>query len=632
MKRILTYFALFLIFSSTACKNPLKNVQLYMKNDFFKYTVTLSIKDAARSNISINNAIITVSGQDGQYIYDRDGKQAFSVNSGLVDFSVSPSRTPTASNPVSFIVNISGPAGSNYLPVTKIITIDPSQTSQKYTIRLLNCSTGNTPPGIGVGGRTINMTGGGLSKPGYSGSRTTGGPSSGSDSFLVHDIDFYMPGGVSFYYYTAPNGVATGTKSLLMSHDSSLTSGILSSVYRPISNYYLEEQAQPYSNYTKTTYTGSSVTLYYLYVTDTTTPLSPFTIYPLGTTANSISTLNGSSSYGENTLIFKSATRKRLVAYYFVGYLSNGQAICISPTNYPTIDSLNWYFSFKLDTSKLPINSISGLPFTAGDNIETGINYVPGSYPIFAAGTTFTPSSLSTSHNTIRRSTYDNSLRVECQSTDAGIYQEALFNQPFSYNFDATIDTGTIPDLENLYANAVISVASGSTTTYFTYPIIPNYNFSFSGNILAVSATPSFAGNINVMYWDSLISTQPLPAGGTGTIRAFAGPFAGPTYNSTISRFYYTFKCKASGTNRIVEPTYFGAIHGVGVGGRTLNGYCNVRGGYWSTKTFAIGATINDTIRGNACGNLFYITTPTIGTFNTGEIDNDLICSCYFHF
>ena len=197
MKKILV--AILLVFScfEYSCNNPLNGIQLYVRNDYYKYSVTMSIKDADNPSLNMDNAVVTVSGPDGTNIYDRDGKQSFGVQGGLVDLSVVPNVMISDANPVTFIVNISLP---NYLPVTKIVTISPDQSTQRFTVRMINTQAGSAS-GLDITNRTIVLSSGGISKPGYSGARTTGYSDSAADA-LGDSLLLYMPGGLSFYYYT----------------------------------------------------------------------------------------------------------------------------------------------------------------------------------------------------------------------------------------------------------------------------------------------------------------------------------------------------------------------------------------------------------------------------------------------
>ena len=599
------------------CKNPLSGVKLYVRNDFYNYTVTVNIRDAAHPTQALNNVIVTVSGDDAANIYARDGTQKFTAVNGSIDFSVIPTAMPTDQKPISFIVNISGAAGTSYIPVSKVVTITPSQTNQRFTLRMINAAGGNVG-GIGVGSRSINMTGGGLSKPGYSGSRTTGGA---SDSLLdMYNLAIYLPQGASFYYYTSPSGQVTGTKPSIMTHDSTLAMGLNPVLYRPVTGYYQEEAAYILSTYTKTQYTGGSITMYYLYRESGTPPAS---IYTFSGATNNINLLNGKLGIAENSLLFQSALDTSILAVYFVGTV-NGQTVCLSPYPNTNPDS-DWFFSYRIPPTAT--NPMTGNLYAEGDSVEAGIAYQQGSYPIVAAGQTFVASMLSTIHKVVRKAA-DNTLRVECQSNDVGIYDKGTVTR-YSFNIDATVDTNYVPDPENVFANANVSFSIGKDNYSFDQVIAANENVNISGSLCASSPVTTPVGVATVYYWDSLVKTMPL-SGGANTV--FAGPYiTGNTYFPVTSRFYYTFQCSASGTPRIVEPSFNGTLHGYS-GGQPAQANCNIVSGYWKTRGFKVGYATGDSIYGNACGNIFSIAPVVVQPWNYGRIENDNICKCYFHF
>ena len=102
------------------------------------------------------------------------------------------------------------------------------------------------------------------------------------------------------------------------------------------------------------------------------------------------------------------------------------------------------------------------------------------------------------------------------------------------------------------------------------------------------------------------------------------------TYGPDVVRFYYTFLCAASGTPRIVEPTFNSTIHGYTTNGIDHKVNCNVVAGYWATRGFHIGDSSGALI-GDACGTPFNFPSVTLSNFNYKQIDNNVICTCYFH-
>ncbi len=629
MKRIYIVSILFVCLLQLNCKNPLSNIKLYVRNDYFKYTVTVQVQDAANPNVHLDNALVSISGPDGENIFAKDGTKKFKISNGYIDFSLVPTSAPSATKPIQFTVNISL---ANYVPVQKIITINNNQNNQRYTVRMINSA---APPGnVDVTNRTIVMNSGGLSKPGYSGARTTGFSDDQLDAF---DIALYVPGGTQFYYYQDnSNSLMTGTRATILTHDSTVTVGATPVLYRPTTNYYNEEYALiPQSQYTKVNYTGSNVSVYMVYQKET---APPFSLYYNGNSAssNQIVSLSSSSSISENAIVFSTATTRRLIGVYFVAKLDNGEYVTVSPLQ--RTDS-NWFVSYLIDPTK--INPQTGSPFADGDVIETGIDYNPStSYPVPSPLYTFTAATLNTLRSNVRMTSNGN-LRVECQSTDVGNYAEGVAT-PFDFEFRTFCDTNVIPDPENLYANAMLQFSSGGSSYFYNLIIEPtnttvSNSTSFTGTLITpIGVTPSFDGSIyKVYYWDSAIGTYPVTAGATNDVfthKDFSNPYV---LYPDIVRFMLTLDCPAAGSGKLIQPDFNGSIASTTSGvAHVVN--CNVVGGYWKTRGMKVGADITP-LTGNACGSSFtfpdasYTGPKSLGTFNYITISNKAICNCYFN-
>ena len=448
-----------------------------------------------------------------------------------------------------------------------------------------------------------------------------------------------MPFGQKFYYYTS-RGSDCGTRPTLISHDSSVVVGEVPMLYRPTTDYYTEENAIIPTSYTKQDYVGSTMNVYMVYQ-DSTAP--QYSIYTYGGTTNSVNIMDGGgstgSTYDEDAIIFSSLTKKRLIAVYFVGYLTKSgtsSPINLSPYDQnPTGDS-TWTLSYKIDSTRLIQMASGAKTFTEGDQVETGIHYGPKNYPIIPTGGTFIPGvSLPTNRATIRRALHGD-LRVETKSTDVGVYLGGT-KASFDFKFDIYNDTSKIPDIENAYAVASVAIPlTGGGTQYFNYTLTPSIlgssstTYDFAGSITAVGgASGAPTGTYTVYYWDSAIKSGPLSPSGVTTTIFNQRDFSGPTYGPDILRFYYTFTCAASGTPRIVEPTFNGSLTGTNSAGvsRTIN--VNAVGGYWHTRGYHIGDSSGN-ITGNACGTPFIFPSVTLVPFNYNNITNNSICTCYF--
>ena len=647
MKRIYTICLLFVCLMQLNCKNPLAGIKLYVKTDYFKYSVTLNVQDAANPNLHLDGAIVSISGPAGNAVYAKDGTKKFTITNGLVDLSVIPTAEPTATNPVLFTVNISK---AGYIPVQKIVTISNNQNSQRFNIRMINTS---SPPGnTDVTNRTIVMNSGGLSKPGYSGARTTGY----SDSLLdIYDISLYIPAGTQFYYYqNKVTGQLAGTRASMLTHDSTLVYGSIPAVYRANTSYYKEEYAMiPQSDYTQVSFTGSSVSVYMVYQNDVAPPFSVFTYGTGGAgSVNSILSLSSSTPIPEDHAVFTTAATKRLVGIYFVGQLSNGQYVTVSPTIKTSPTDTNWFLSFKIDPSA--VNPVTSSPFAAGDSIETGVDYNTGttsggtsSFPLFSPFFTFAPASLNTLKSAVRLTSNGN-LRVECQSTDVGDYALGI-STPFSFTLNTLNDTtanGSIPDPENLYANATLSFSAGSSSYLYNLVITPTDRtvasniVDFSGTVvtpITAGVTPTMTGsNYTVYYWDTSIGSYSLTQGATENVfqhRDFSCP--GVLFDN-VMRFNITLICNdVAGTPKIISPDFNGTIN------YTYNGVtkpvnCNVRAGYWKTRGLNVGNTISP-VQGSACGTPFTFpdaavtgAPTTLTDFNYFTSSSHAVCVCYF--
>jgi hypothetical protein len=635
MKKLYAFLMLALCFGWVSCSNPLNGIKLYITNNLYQYTVTVYLQDATNAKSgNLTGAQISVGGQDAAYVFDRDGNTKFTPSSGgAVDFSINPTDSPTPSKPLVFDVNISC---SGYVPVTKRVVITSSNAHTAYTVRMVNIA--SPPGGVTVGQRSLGLTsGGGVQKPAYAGSKSTAGGSN-ADSLGHYYTAIYLPVGTTFYYYTTPAGIC-GTRVSPLTTDSTAITGLNSIIYRPVSGYYQTEAAQFASGlYTPTAYTGTTLSVITVFRNDTT--YYPYSVYPYTSstgTTNSISTLYSGTGNAESKLVLKSCIIHRLVDFYFVGKV-NGKDIVVSPYSTPTPTGETWYVSYRIDANKLAGAVAAHPSFVSGDSIETGINYSYGNYPIVPYGGSFTASNLTTQKSVIITDSFGN-LRVNCQSLDAGVYLGGI-SYDYSYSLKASVDSNQIPDIENLFAIANITMSVGGTTSHLGQTVTPNKDLNLSGTFTSINgSSPSFSGNVNIYYWDSCIRNIPTITDG---MQVFTGFPTGTKYSALASgdgvmfdqivAFHYDFECSAKGSDKIIEPTYNGTFsaYSNGVFSKTN---CNMKSGTWKTRGVKVGTLPNpDTITGTACSKAFTpIIVTSIYSSNTQTFNDPVICNCYFH-
>jgi hypothetical protein len=188
-----------------------------------------------------------------------------------------------------------------------------------------------------------------------------------------------------------------------------------------------------------------------------------------------------------------------------------------------------------------------------------------------------------------------------------------------------------------MYSNISLHINLGASSVFYNYSLNPTLaggktTYTINGNITypITSSTPSISASYSVYYWDSLINSATLSSSSSTAIFT-SGIKTSPTKipYADVIRFYYTLTCAASGTPKIVEPTYNGTISGK-IGTSTYTANANIHNGYWATRGFYVGEK-SGSIKGVACDSPYVISPVTLKTFNYGSITNSNICSCYFH-
>lgn len=123
------------------CTKPTNNIKIVVDANVIKYSAMINVTDAANSNVVPANLSIKVTGQDADAIYEISGKKNYAFSGGIISLGPSPSRVPTAGNPVKFTVTISAPG---YASITHDIQINADETQQVVSVSLAKTSTGNT--------------------------------------------------------------------------------------------------------------------------------------------------------------------------------------------------------------------------------------------------------------------------------------------------------------------------------------------------------------------------------------------------------------------------------------------------------------------------------------------------------
>lgn len=147
-------FAVALLLSSSLllfrCTDALKNVEVTVNSDIFKYTTLIDV--ASSSGEMLDDASVTLSGPDAAKIYNMDGYQSFKIAGGILSLAVDPNQSPMDDAPVEFNVTIQK---SGYLPVNIPVVITKSDSSSlRYVVMVNNA---NPPAGVDSKSNAISL-------------------------------------------------------------------------------------------------------------------------------------------------------------------------------------------------------------------------------------------------------------------------------------------------------------------------------------------------------------------------------------------------------------------------------------------------------------------------------------------
>lgn len=586
-------------------KKPTDNINLKVNTDIFQYIAVVKISDAANASQIPANIVVSISGDDADYIYAVTGKKLFTTNNGVLQLAVDPKKVPAAGNPVSFNVEISA---AGYLPVTANIKIQPGQTRPAYNVRMINL---NTPPaGMVIKPQVVNLSGGALSSPGIFQAAKITGDSTYYDNGISTVV---LPQGTTFYYYKTQTNLVQGTKQIPITSDSSVQYGDITHVYTRITGYYNEEYSYLSTSLVKTAYTGATVTVIPIYQPGSNVD---YILYPMsdpyGTNANGtpglVQLLNG-TSVTENNLLFKTAVQQKLVGVYFIGTITDAttgktKQICISPDS-----SYHWFTSMVIDPTF--INPITSQPIKAGDSIEAGIvTDNTGTHTIHAA---------------VKKGN-NGQLRIETQSPDAGYYYDAPYKNTVSVSADVSVDTNTIPDIENLNGYTYLQYTgagsgSGYMFNFYQYFIPqpgPSKILSWTYALNSAFQVQQTQNITAAYYWNKQLTNK----SGQGQ-SAFGMPFLYTL--DPIVEFNLTFNC----SSKSYYPTYSGSDIINGNNGYIGYFYFNMINGRWRTRGVQQGVTYN--LGAPVCdGSYATINFVINGTKIVKSYSDPVICNCYF--
>jgi len=135
------------------CTDALKDVQVTVNSDIFKYTSLIDV--ASSSGASMDDATVTISGTDASKIFNMDGYQDFKINGGILTFAVDPNSSPSDNAPIEFSVTIKK---SGYSTVNIPIVITKSDSSTLQYVTMVDNS--NPPEGVTSTNNTINVENG----------------------------------------------------------------------------------------------------------------------------------------------------------------------------------------------------------------------------------------------------------------------------------------------------------------------------------------------------------------------------------------------------------------------------------------------------------------------------------------
>ncbi len=147
MKKIIFPARLFLV-AALACNKDklLKDVNVYLGTDLLLSPMAIQVYDANPANESVpQNAIIEVSGPDGDKIYSLLGEKELQLEGSMLNLGIRRKQAPTADAPLWFIVTVKAPG---YLDASKLFSISDTSIFKTEMLPMIKLSA--PPEGISI--------------------------------------------------------------------------------------------------------------------------------------------------------------------------------------------------------------------------------------------------------------------------------------------------------------------------------------------------------------------------------------------------------------------------------------------------------------------------------------------------
>jgi hypothetical protein len=131
-----------LVLLLSACKKPTENIALVVDTDILKYTALVYVTDGSNGGLAPSDAIISVTGDAAQHIYELSGKKALTLSAGLVTIGLDPNVIPAEGVPIRVTVEISA---AGYKKEVRELTFEAGKKQQMLQIPLSKAGS-TTPP------------------------------------------------------------------------------------------------------------------------------------------------------------------------------------------------------------------------------------------------------------------------------------------------------------------------------------------------------------------------------------------------------------------------------------------------------------------------------------------------------
>ena len=137
----------------TRCTDALKDVQITVNSKVFKYTTLFEVSGS--SGADMQDATVTLTGEDASRIFNMNGYQDFKISGGVLAFAVDPNNLPTEDHPVAFNVIIKK---SGYSTVNIPVEITIADSSAMHYVVMINRA--SPPTGVESKSNTLKLQNG----------------------------------------------------------------------------------------------------------------------------------------------------------------------------------------------------------------------------------------------------------------------------------------------------------------------------------------------------------------------------------------------------------------------------------------------------------------------------------------